>query len=123
LQFFFLLVLLRVFVRNRWLAAVLFVVILTFPKVLGSQHLVTGVTMWTIVYAIAAFAVVRFGLVTLATAVFTANVLLNVPFTTDFSRWYAPNAACLILSFVVIAVWAFSTAMAGQKLLKSDPFA
>jgi serine/threonine-protein kinase len=123
LQFFFLLVLLRVFVRNRWLAAVLFVVILTFPKVLGSQHLLIGVTTWSIVYAIAAFAVVRFGLVTLATAVFTANVLLNVPFTTDFSRWYAPNAVCLILSFVVIAVWAFYTAMAGQKLFKSDPFA
>jgi serine/threonine-protein kinase len=122
LSFFFVLVLLRVLVRNRWLAAALFVVIFTFPKVLGSEHLLTDLTMWFVVYAIAALAVVRFGLITLAMAVFTANVLLSVPFTTDLSSWYAPSAICLILSFVAITLWAFYTALAGQKLVKADLF-
>jgi serine/threonine-protein kinase len=122
LSFFFVLVLLRVLVRNRWLAAALFVVIFTFPKVLGSEHLLTDLTMWFVVYAIAALAVVRFGLITLAMAVFTANVLLSVPFTTDLSSWYAPSAICLILSFVAITLWAFYTALAGQKLVKAELF-
>ena len=71
---------------------------------------------------IAAVAVVRFGLVVLATATFTANTLLNVPSTLDFSNWYALNSVLVLLGFVAIAAWGFYTSMAGQRLLKDDLF-
>jgi serine/threonine-protein kinase len=77
LLFFFVLVLLRVVVRNRWLAAALFVIIFTTPKIIGSEHPLIDGPVWMIIYGIAAFAVVRFGLIVLAMAGFTANVLLN----------------------------------------------
>lgn len=122
MQFFFLLVLLRILVRNRWLAAGLFVMIFTLQNIAGSEHLWIDIAVWTVIYAIAAYAVVRFGLIALSMACFVANVLLNVPVTKDFARWYAPNAYFVILIFVVIAAWGAYTSLGGKKLVKDDAF-
>jgi hypothetical protein len=122
LMFFFVLVLLRVVVRNRWVAAAFFIALFSTPKILASSHPLIDTPVWVIIYGIAAFAVVRYGLIVLATAVFTANVLLNVPFTLDLSEWYAPGAICVVLSFVALAVWGFYTSLAGQPLLKEELF-
>ena len=121
-MFFFLLVFLRVLVRNRWLAAALFVMLFAIPKILASDHRLIDSPIWIIIYLIAAIAVVRFGLIVLATAVFTANVLLNVPYTLDFSEWYAPASICMVLSIVALAVYGFHTALAGQRLFKDELF-
>lgn len=122
LMFFFVLVFLRVLVRNRWVAAGLFVLVFAIPKILATNHPLIDSPVWVIIYLIAAVAVVRFGLIVLAVAVFTANVLLNLPFTMDFSAWYAPASACVVLSIIALAVWGFYTALAGQRLLKEELF-
>jgi serine/threonine protein kinase len=122
LSFFFVLVFLRALVRNRWLAAALFVVIFALPKVLATQHPLIDSPVWIIIYLIAAIAVVRFGLVVLAVAVFCANILLNVPFTLDFGEWYAPASLGVVLSVVLLAGWGFYTALAGQRLFKAELF-
>ena len=122
LIFFFILVILRVIVRNRWLAAALFIVIFTVPHILSSDHPLIETPVWIIVYAIAAIAVVRFGLIVLATATFLANVLLNLPFTLDFSDLYAASSLCVLLSFVALAAWGFYTSLAGQHLWKDELF-
>jgi Protein kinase domain len=122
LSFFFVLVFLRALVRNRWLAAVLFVLVFALPKILAAQHPLIDSPVWVIIYLIAAIAVVRFGLVVLAVAVFTANILLNVPFTLDFGEWYAPASAAVVLSIIALALWGFFTALAGQKLFKAEMF-
>src|SRR4029077_20039177 len=118
LVFFFLVVLLRVLVKNRWVAAAIFVLLFTVPKVLGSEHLLIETPIWLAIYSIAAFAVVRFGLVVLALAVLTVDVLLNVPYTLDFSNWYAVHTLCVVLGFVAVAAWGFYTSLAGQRLWK-----
>ena len=74
------------------------------------------------VFGIAAYAVTRFGLISLAVAIFTANVLLRVPHTFDFGNWYATSALAVVLSFVAIAGWGFYTALGGRKLLNEDLF-
>ncbi len=122
LIFFFLVVLLRVIVKNRWVAAVLFALLFTVPKVLGSDHPTIETPVWFTVYGIAAFAVVRFGLIVLAIGVLTVDVLLNVPITLDLSNWYAARALCVVLGFAVIAAWGFYTSLAGQRLWKDDLF-
>jgi hypothetical protein len=122
LLFFFLLFVLRVVLRNSWLAGALFVGIFTAPKVLNSGHPLIEAPVWVIIYAIAALAVVRFGLIVLATAVFTANVLLNLPFTLDFSQWYASNSIAVLLAFVALAMWGFYSSLGGQPLWKGDLF-
>jgi hypothetical protein len=120
LVFFFFLVLLRVLVRNQWLAAALFVAIFTAPKVLASNHLLADTLVWVSIYGIAAIAVVRFGLIVLALATFMANVLLNLPFSLDFSSWYATHCVFVLLAFVAIASWGFYTSLAGQSLWKDE---
>jgi hypothetical protein len=122
LLFFFVLVFLRVLVRNPWLSAALFVVFFTIPKVLASNHKLIDGPVWAIIYLIAAFAVVRFGLIVLATATFTADVLLNIPFTLDSSDWYAPVSILMMLSFVGLALWGFYFSLAGQKIFKEELF-
>jgi serine/threonine-protein kinase len=120
LLFFILLVILRSVLRNRWAAAAGFALLFTGLKILGSTHpILDGVTA-ILVYGIAAFSLVRFGLITLAVAVFVANLMLNAPITLDFSRWYAAAAMSVPVGILVIAIWSFSTALAGQKLIKDE---
>jgi serine/threonine protein kinase len=122
LIFFFLLVLLRVLVKNRWLAAAIFVLIFTVPRALGSDHPLIDTPVLLTIYGIAAFAVVRFGLIVLAVGVLCADGLFNVPITLDFSNWYAARSFCMVLGLVFIAVWGFYTSLAGQRLWKEDLF-
>ena len=122
LEFFFLLFLMRVLVRNKWLAGAIFVAIFTTQNTLQGDHRIYMVWIWIVVYTIAAFAATRFGLVTLAVAIFVANELINLPLTPDFSTWYAPGAWAFLIGYVVIAGWGFHTALAGQRLLKSELF-
>src|SRR6266852_4831716 len=122
LIFFFLVVLLRVVVKNRWVAAVLFALLFTVPKVLGSDHPMIETPVWFTVYGIAAFAVVRFSLITLAMGVLTVDVLINLPMTVDFSYWFAGRSLCVVLGFVLVAAWGFYTSLAGQRLWKGDLF-
>jgi len=122
LIFFFLIVLLRILVKNRWLAAAIFTLLFAVPRTLGSDHpFIDGATA-LVIYGIASFAVVRFGLIVLAVGALTADVLLNLPITLDFSNWYAARFLGAVLGFVLIAAWGFYTSLAGQRLWKEDLF-
>jgi len=120
LFFFIILVILRYLLRNRWAAAAGFVAIFTLLNALGSSQPWVAATSGVLVYAIAAFALVRFGLITLAVAVFVANTMLNVPVTVDFSRWYAPYALMVPAFVLALAAWGFYTALGGQKLFEAE---
>jgi predicted Ser/Thr protein kinase len=118
LEFFFVLFLFRVLLRNKWVAIVCFVALFTTLNTLQGDHPQIMAPVWVVVFSIAAFAVSRFGLITLAVALFSANVLLNLPFTLDPSIWYASSAFIVLLSFVALAIWGFYTSLAGQRLWK-----
>ena len=120
LLFFALLLVLRIVFRNQWVAAAAFVAIWTVLKALGSKHLGIDVPAQMLVYGIAAFAIVRFGFVTLAVAVFVADSLGNTPLTSDFSRWYATITLLLPAIVLGLTIWAFYAALGGQKLIKGD---
>jgi len=122
LHFFFVLVFLQIFVRNRWLSATVFVLLYVVPRMLGSDHPLIDAPIWCTIYGIAAFAIVRFGLLTLATAVLTADVMLSLPHTLDPSKWYTPAAVGVVAGVVALAVWSFRTSLAGQRLLKGELF-
>jgi hypothetical protein len=122
LQFFFVLFILRVILRNKWLALACFVGIFATLNTLRSDHPQIVWPVWLIVYTLAGTAITRFGLVVLAAAIFTANVLLNLPYSLDFSTWYAAHAAIVVAGFVAIAAWGFYTSLGGQKMWKDDIF-
>jgi len=122
LAFFLLLVLIKFIVRNRWLALAVFVAVELTPHMLGSEHMVLDFVVWTLVYGIAALAVVRFGLIALGVGVFLADVLLNVPYSLDFSNWYAAHNLLIVFSFFAIGVWGFYLSLGGKQLLKPEFF-
>jgi hypothetical protein len=122
LLFFFSLVLLRVLVRNAWAAALLFIALFMIPKVYGSSHWVVDTLVWGTIYAIAAVGMVRFGLIVLGLSSLMANVLLNQPYSLDFSNWYAAQCFFIVGIFVAIGAWGVYTSLAGQKLWKDELF-
>jgi serine/threonine-protein kinase len=116
LGFFFLLLGLKLLLRKDWLAAIAFVAVYALSQGLSSSHTVVDLPMWIVVYAIAVLIVYRFGLIPLACAIFTVNMLVNVPFTTDLSVWYASTFALTLLSVVGLAGWGFYRSLGGEKL-------
>jgi serine/threonine protein kinase len=122
LLFFFILFVLRMVLRKQWLAAIAFMAFWTALKSLGSDFPWIVVPTYAIIYGIAAAAAVNFGLITLAAAIFTVDLLLNVPYSTGFSAWYSGTTWFVIGSVVAIAAWGFYTALAGQPLFKEGLF-
>ena len=120
LQFFFLLLGLKVVLRKDWLAAVGFVAIFALPRGFTSSYPTVEVPTQILVYAIAVLIVYRFGLVPLACAIFTINMLANVPFTADLSAWYMPTSALALLSVVALAGWGFYQSLGGEALWRPE---
>ena len=122
IYFFFLMFVFRVVLRKPWLAALAFVAFWSFAQAYGSHHYFIVVPTVVLIYAIAAFVVLRFGFIALAVGIFTADLLGNIPITTDFSNWYIGSSIFVLFLVTAIAVWGCYTALAGQKLLKENLF-
>ena len=122
LVFFLVLFLLRVVLRRRWLASVVFVALLATPALLVSHHPLLEAPVRVAVYSIVALAVVRFGLVPLAAGILTVEALLNVPVSASLSSWYAGSMVFVFSSILALAAWGFYTSLAGQRLIRGELF-
>lgn len=120
LQFFFILLILKVVVRKDWIAALLFMLIYVGMRLLPSSHLAIDLPLWLLIYGVLVLVVFRFGLVPLAVGAFTVDTLANVPFTADFSAWYFGTTVLTLLVFVVIAGWGFYHSLGGQAVWKLE---
>jgi serine/threonine-protein kinase len=118
--FFLVMIGLRYILRNQWAAGAGFVAIYAGLKLLRSDHPGIDAAIWVAIFGIAAFAMVRFGLITLAVAVLTVDIMANVPITLDFSRWYAPATISVPLAMLALGIWGFHTALGGQKIFKGE---
>lgn len=120
LIFFFALVLLRILLKNRWLAAAVFVLLFAAPRVLQGTEWWIEAMVWGVIYGITAFSVVRFGFVVLFVAGFSANLLLNLPFALDAARWYASDTYLVVATLLAIAAWGLYTSLGHQTVLKDE---
>jgi len=122
LVFFLLLLGLKVLLRKEWIAAIVFVAIFAVPRALTSTYMAVELPTQILVYSIALLIVLRFGLVPLAMAIFTIDMMAGVPFSADLSTWYMATSIPALLSVVVIAVWGFYHSLGGQPLWKEEPY-
>jgi len=120
LQFFFVLLGLKFILRKDWLAAIAFVAIFALPRALASSYMAVELPAQILVYAVAVLIVLRFGLVPLAVAIFTVNMLSNVPFSADFSAWYMTTSILALLSVVALAGWGFYQSLGGEILWRVE---
>ena len=63
--------------------------------------------MQAILYATLAAGALRFGLVTLVAALYTADMALNIPVTLNPAAWYFTNGT---LALATISLWAMAGA-------------
>jgi hypothetical protein len=120
LMFFILLLGLKALLRKDWLAATAFVAIYALPRAFSGSYVKVELPTQIIVYAIAVLIVYRFGLVPLACAIFTINMLGNVPFTSDPSAWYFTDCILALLSVVALAGWGFYHSLGGEPLWRME---
>lgn len=120
LIFFLLLLGLRFLLRKEWLAAIVFVAIFAVPRGLTSTYIAIELPAQILVYAIAVLIVLRFGLVPLATAIFTIDMTSGIPFSADLSAWYMTTSIPALLSVLVLAGWGFYHSLGGQPLWKVE---
>jgi hypothetical protein len=111
---------LKFILRKQWLAAIVFVAIFALPRGLTSSHMAIDFPVFSLVYAIAVLIVIRFGLVPLVIAIFTIDMVANIPVSADLSTWYMPSSILALLSVVAIAGWGFYHSLGGKPLWKME---
>jgi len=121
LLMFLLLFLFRVLLRKSWLAAIGFVLLFTTLKSVSTNYPAVEWPLEAILYIALAFGALRFGLVALTVALYTADLMLNIPVTLNPSAWYFTNTTLALATVVALAIWGFYTALAGQVPWKTDP--
>jgi predicted Ser/Thr protein kinase len=120
LVFFFLLFGLKVLLRKEWIAAIVMVAIFALPRGFSSTYRAVEIPAEILVYAIAAIIVLRFGFVPLACAVFTINLVANIPLSADLSAWYMTSSILALLSVVALAGWGFYHSLGGEPLWRVE---
>jgi serine/threonine-protein kinase len=120
LVFFLLLLGLRFLLRKEWLAGIVFIAIFAVPRGLTSSYMTIELPSLILVYGIALLIVLRFGLIPLACAIFTIDMAINIPFSSDFSTWYMPTSIAALLSVLLIAGWGFYHSLGGRQLWKME---
>ncbi len=121
LLLFLILFLFRVLLRKSWLAAAGFVVLFAALKSVSSHYPAIEWPLEAILYTALAAGAVRFGLVALVVALYTADVALNIPVTLNPSVWYFSSATLALATVGALAIWGFYTALAGQAPWKTEP--
>jgi serine/threonine protein kinase len=120
LVFFFVLFLLKVLLRKEWIAGIVLVALFALPRGLSSTYMVVDIPAQILVYAIAVVIVLRFGFLPLACAIFTINLMANVPFSADLSAWYMPTSILALLSVLVLAGWGFYHSLGGEPIWRPE---
>ena len=80
---------------------------------LSQDQVLEALRAYGLVFIILVIIVFRFGLVPLAIATFTVDMLANVPLTADFSEWYMGTTVLALLSIVALACWGFYHSLGG----------
>ena len=116
LALFFIFFLVRLLLRNQWLAVAAIVALFGLPA-LFTEHAALHAVENMLVFGTALLLLVRFGLLALLVAMCVNNVLEAYPLTAHFSEWYAQPTIIVFVMVTALAVFGFYTATAGKSRL------
>jgi serine/threonine-protein kinase len=112
MTFLFLLVLLRLVLRNQWAAAVVWCLLIGAPMV--GEHPTAGWVSGFVRAVVMLVVLTRGGLLMLATGMFVMFATFEVPVTFDVTAWYASRAWPVLLAVGALAVYGFHASLAGK---------
>jgi len=121
LMIFFLLFMIRTFVRKDSIAASIIVFLGAITNWGGEYPLATvlaSAVIWLSIYLILR----RFGVLTLVVGLVVQNVLVVFPMTTHLSRWYANSALTGLFAILALSIYGFYISLAGQAVFSDELF-
>lgn len=113
------LVLLRLLLRNPWVAIAVFAVIAVVPGHLASPHAVLDMTVHAAVTALTLFLVLRVGLLALVSMWFF-DVVAGWVDTLDPSSWVWETSVVALVALGALAAYAAVVALGGRGLLQEE---
>ena len=117
---FFVFFLLRALLRNQWVAAAVFtILVMLFGLFDSANHPVISAALNFVPVAAILFITIRFGVLAMIASFFTTTMLIQFPVTTDFSTWYAGSTIFGFAVVLALTAFAFHTAVAGRPLFKA----
>jgi serine/threonine-protein kinase len=116
LAFIFLFVLLRLLLRKDWVAAMVWVLILTATFALPQGYLPVDAVVNAVFWGITIFILMRFGLFCLIVLFTTYDVLHYFVHSIQLSHWYAAPTILGVLFVLALAVYGFRVSLAGRPV-------
>src|SRR5262249_28626164 len=121
LFFLFLIFLLRALLRKDWLAGAVFALIFSSLNLASAtSHAVLITVVNFLLMSGFAYVALRWGLVALAVAIAVSALVGEAPVTANTSAWYFGSGVFMLGIVLALALWAFRTAIGGQRLWKED---
>jgi hypothetical protein len=118
LSYMFFLNLLSLIFRHQWVAASVFIIVLTIILApgYGIGSLIAAARP-AFLLALVCYALTRFGVLTAVTLIYVRSLIQDFPLTTNGSAWYVHTAVFAIVSVLLIAVHGFHSTLGGRSLL------
>ncbi len=113
LVFLLLLFVLRAVLRNQWLAAVGFVLLMTVVRSLQAPHAVISALFWMLIWGIIVTITLRFGLFALMLTTCVLDTLSESLLTADFTAWYGGSSLAMVVMLAALALWGFRLSLRG----------
>ncbi len=115
LLFLFLMFVLRLVLRNQWLAGVAFALIFTALAAVSKHLGPLELAVQFLALAITAAVLVRLGFLAMTAYMFANVVVGSAPVTLEPAAWYFGYPLVMLAIVIALAVWALRTATAGQR--------
>jgi serine/threonine protein kinase len=121
LSHMFVMNLISMWVRRKWLTLALFVLVMTLllAPAYGTASFISIVRP-AVLLSIIAFALARFGVVTAVALIYTRVTLQSFPLTTNWSTWYAHAALIALGTIVALALYGFATTPARRPFRRTE---
>ena len=121
LLFLFLLFLLRLLLRNQWLAGAAWALLFTGLNALAAtEHPLFSAAVSFLIFGAMAVVTLRWGLLAVVVGYFLGTLLMNLRVTPDWSAWYSSGTLYIPLAIAAILAWAFRISLGGRRLWRKD---
>ena len=115
---FFLIFLIRVITRRRWLTCVIYASFFTLAFVTATTGSMVNVFLIAMNHLLLAVLMIRFGLLSMVVASWVGYVVRFTPLTTDLSAWHGGYTIAVFVLVFALAALAFQQSLGGQKLFQ-----
>ena len=111
---------LRIALRKHWLAAAVFIALLTVFGSAGSKTPLIDGALGLLIAGTIYLALTEFGFITYTVAAYINSLIVMMPVTHDFTVWYSGASGMTMLTVAALTAWGMHSALAGRSIIHDD---